>query len=93
MIRPYVVAFLVLYVALKLANAGTAFAAELPPFAFRPLSEALACAVELTVLWTFVRRRGEDVFLANLGVSRARLLGPLALLHLILSGLVAWIAA
>lgn len=55
MIRPYAAAFLILYLALKLANAGTAVTADLSPFAFRPLSEALTCAIELTVLWTLSR--------------------------------------
>lgn len=87
--RAYLWRFLLLWVAGKIANAGTAIVAELPPLAFRPGTELVACAVELVVLWAFIRRANEDLLLGNLGVDLRTAFAPLVVLHFALSAIVA----
>ena len=84
--RSYVGSFLVLWLVAKAALAAGARYAGLDPLTFRPYHEAWACALELLVLAHFIRRRGEDVLLGNLGLHLGTALLPLALLHAVLSG-------
>ena len=91
--RSYLVSFLILWVVAKSALAGSAAVAGLDPFAFQPLSETWACVLEVLVLAGFIRRRGEDVLLGNLGLELGGALLPLALAHAALSGTLAVIAS
>ena len=83
--RSYLRAFPLLWVAVKLANAMVAGQVGLPPAAFRPGTEIVACAVELLALRVFIRRTNEDILLANLGWPLWAALAPLAPLHFALS--------
>jgi len=83
--RAYLWRFLLLWLVGKTANAGTAVIAELPPLAFRPGTELVACAAELLVLWAFIRRGNEDLLLGNLGLSLRAAFAPLVVLHFALS--------
>ena len=84
--RSYLVSFLVLWVVAKTALAAGAAYYGLDPFAFQPYSETWACVLELLVLAHFIRRRGEDVLLGNIGLDLGTALLPVALLHFALSG-------
>jgi hypothetical protein len=81
----YLRAFLVLWTAVKLANAFVARYVQLPPLAFRPGTEIVACAIELLVLAAFIRRAHEDILLANLGCPLWEALVPMVPLHFALS--------
>lgn len=76
--------FLLLWVVVKGVNAVTAAQAGLPPFAFRPATEAAALAVECVGVWVFTRRAREHVLLANLGIGLPLFLAPFTVLHLTL---------
>ena len=84
--RSYLVSFLVLWVVAKTALAAGAWYYELDPLAFQPYNEMWACVLELLVLAHFIRRRGEDVLLGNIGLDLGTALLPFALLHVALSG-------
>jgi hypothetical protein len=83
--RSYLRTFVVLWVAVKYANAFVAAYVRLPPLAFRPGTEIVACAIELLVLAAFIRRAHEDILLANLGCPLWEALVPLVPLHFALS--------
>lgn len=87
--RSYLWRFLLLWVVGKVANAGTAAIADLPPLAFRPGAEVVACGAELVVLWVFIRRVNEDLLLGNLGLDLRTAFAPLVLLHFALSAALA----
>ncbi len=78
---------MLLWVVGKIANAATATASavQLPPLAFRPGTELVACVFEVAVLVAFVRRTNEDILLGNLGIPLSAALAPLVLLHFVLS--------
>ena len=87
--RATLVSFLLLWMLAKaMLAAGNAYAA-LPLQTFRPYAETWACALEVLTLAHFVRRRGEDVLLANLGIGLGSVLVPFAVLHFVLSGALA----
>lgn len=90
--RVYLWRFFLLWLAGKIANAATAVIAKVPPLAFRPGTELVACAIELFVLWVFVRSDNEDLLLGNLGVNLRTAFGPLAVLHFMLSAMLSLIA-
>jgi hypothetical protein len=81
----YVRRFTLLWVVGKIANAVTAAFVKLPPLAFRPGTEVVVLAFELTVLLAFIRRANEDILLGNLGLRLSVALAPLVLVHLALS--------
>jgi hypothetical protein len=83
--RSYLRRFILLWIAGKIANAGTAAVAELPPLGFRPGTELVVCALELAILVAFIRRANEDILLGNVGLRLPVALAPLVLLHLPLS--------
>ncbi len=83
--RAYLLRFTLLWIVGKIANAATASAVTLPPFAFRPGTELVICAFELAVLVAFIRRAHEDILLGNLGLRLPAVLAPLVLVHLALS--------
>lgn len=87
--RSYLLQFPVIWVLVKAGNAYTAAWVGAPPFAFRPFTEIVCCAIELFVLWAFIRRNNEDILLGNLGLSWAVTLLPLAPVHFALSALAA----
>ena len=84
--RSYLVSFLILWVVAKTALGAGAAVSGLDPFAFQPYNESWACVLELLVLAHFIRRRGEDVLLGNIGLDLGTALLPFALLHFALSG-------
>lgn len=89
--RSYLVSFLVLWVVARTALGAGAAYYELDPFAFQPYNETWGCVLELLVLAHFIRRRGEDVLLGNLGLDLGDALLPFVPLHFALSGLLgAW---
>ena len=81
--------FLLLWLVVKSANAGTAVHAGLPPLAFRPATEAAALAIECVGFWVFARRAQEHVLLANMGIGVPLLLAPFSALHVALGVLLA----
>jgi len=87
--QSYLRLFPLLWILGKAANAFTASQARLSPLGFRPLTEIATCALELFVLWTFIRRNNEDILLGNLGLSAPTALLPLVPLHFVLSALAA----
>ena len=87
--RSYLRRFVMLWAAGKGANAFTAFLVQLPPFAFRSLTEIGICAIELGLLSVFIRRANEDILLGNMGLRPSVALVPLIPLHFALSGVVA----
>lgn len=89
--RSYLVSFLVLWVVAKTALVAGAAYYGLDPVAFQPYNETWACVLELLVLAHFIRRRGEDVLLGNLGLELGDALLPFVPLHCALSALLgAW---
>jgi hypothetical protein len=98
--RSYLTSFLILWIVAKAAIVGGAMAvaaivgarlAEPDPLAFAPRAETWACVLELLVLAHFIRRRGEDVLLGNLGLGLGDALAPLVVVHATLSAAVALI--
>ena len=81
--------FALLWLVLKGANAMSAAKVGLAPLGFRPSVEAGALAFECFALLVFIRRAREDVLLANLGLGVPLVLFPFALLHILLSAVVA----
>jgi len=81
--------FALLWLVLKGANAMAAAQVGLTPLGFRPGAEAGALAFEWFALLVFMRRAREDVLLANLGLGVPVVLLPFALLHILLSAVVA----
>lgn len=81
--------FALLWLVLKSANALGAARVGLAPLGFRPGVEAGALAFECFALLVFMRRAREDVLLANLGLGVPVVLLPFALLHILLSVVVA----
>jgi hypothetical protein len=90
--RSYLRRFVVLWVAGKVANAGTAAVVGLPPLAFRPATELAVCAIELAILVAFIRRANEDILLGNLGLRLTIALAPLVPVHAALSAGLALLA-
>lgn len=90
--QAYLRRFVLLWIAGKIANAATARAVGLPPFAFRIATEIVMLGFELGVIVVFIKRANEDILLGNLGLSVARAVAPLALVHFVLSALVAVLA-
>ena len=98
--RSYLTSFLILWTVAKAAIVGGALAmaavvtarlAEPDPWAFAPQTETWACVLELLVLAHFIRRRGEDVLLGNIGLELGDALLPLVPLHFALSAVLgAW---
>src|SRR5688572_917616 len=88
----YLRRFLLLWIAGKIVNAVTANLIHLSPFAFRPGTELVTLAFELGVIVIFIKRTGEDILLGNLGWSLATVVGPLAVVHITLSAIVALVA-
>ena len=89
--RSYLVSFLVLWVVAKTALGAGAAYYGLDPVAFQPYNETWACVLELLVLAHFIRRRGEDVLLGNIGLELGDALLPFVPLHFALSAaLGAW---
>lgn len=91
--RSYLTSFLILWVVAKVAIVSGARLSGFEPWAFEPWAETWACVLELLVLAHFIRWRGEDVLLGNLGLGLGDALLPLALVHGALSAAVALIAA
>lgn len=98
--RSYLTSFLILWVVAKAAAIGGAMViapiigarpAELDPWGFAPHAETWACVFELLVLAHFIRRRGEDVLLGNLGLGLGDALAPFVAMHALLSAAVALI--
>jgi hypothetical protein len=87
--RSYLTVFPFLWALTKAANAFTASVAGIPPLGFRPFTEMVACAIELIVLATYIRRDNEDILIGNLGIPLLAALLPLVLIHVILSALLA----
>jgi hypothetical protein len=79
------VSFLILWAVAKTALGAGAAYYGLDPFAFQPYHETWACVLELLVLAHFIRRRGEDVLLGNLGLDLGDALLPVVPLHFALS--------
>jgi hypothetical protein len=77
--------FLLLWMAFKAVNAGTALNAGLAPLAFRPWAEAAALGFECGALLVFLRGARERVLLANLGLDVPLVLLPFFLLHVAMS--------
>lgn len=90
--RSYLASFLILWVVAKVAIVSGARLSGFDPWAFEPWAETWACVLELLVLAHFIRWRGEDVLLGNLGLGLGDALLPLALVHGALSAAVALIA-
>lgn len=89
--RSYLGSLLILWVVGKSMLAVHAALIGLDPFAFQPQSEAWACVLELLVLAHFIRRRGEDVLLGNIGLELGDALLPFVPLHFALSAVLgAW---
>jgi hypothetical protein len=89
----YLRRFVLLWIAGKIANAGTAHLIGIPPLAFRPASEIVTLAFELGVVVIFIKRSNEDILLGNLGLSLPAAVAPLAIVHFILSAALALFAA
>lgn len=98
--RSYLASFVILWVVAKAAVVVGAMAiagnvatrlAELDPWALAPRAETWACALELLVLAHFIRRRGEDVLLGNLGLGLGDALAPFVAVHALLTAAVALI--
>jgi hypothetical protein len=85
----YLRRFVLLWIAGKIANAATAHVILLPPFAFRPWTEAVTLAFELGVMVIFIRRNNEDVLLGNLGLRVSSAIAPLIVAHFALSAALA----
>ena len=83
--RSYLWDFLLLWLLVKGVNVLVARFSGLPMLAFRSGSEIIACGIELLALREFIRRRDEDILLANLGWPVAAALAPLVLVHIVLS--------
>jgi len=90
--RSYLGSFSILWVLTKSTLAAHDRVTGLDPFVFQPQSETWACVLELLVLTHFIRRRGEDVLLGNLGLGLGSALLPFALAHAALSGALALLA-
>ncbi len=88
----YLRRFLLLWIAGKIANAGSATALHLPPLAFRPGTELVMLAFELGVVVVFIRRTNEDILLGNLGLRLSSTLVPLVMVHIVLSAILAVVA-
>jgi hypothetical protein len=88
----YLRTFLLLWLAVKLANAFLAGFVGQPPLGFRPGTEIAACAIELLALRAFIRRSSEDILLANMGWPLWAALAPLVPVHIALSLALALIA-
>jgi len=88
----YLRRFLLLWIAGKIANAVTARAIHLPPFAFRTATELMILAFELGVIVIFIKRNNEDILLGNLGLRLPAAIAPLAIVHLVLSATLAMLA-
>jgi len=88
----YLRRFVLLWIAGKIANAATASAIHLSPFAFRPGTEIVLLGFELGVIVVFIKRNNEDVLLGNLGLRLPAALAPLAMVHFVLSALLAVLA-
>jgi hypothetical protein len=86
--RAYLRRFVLLWMAGKVANAGTAILAGLPPLSFRPLTEIGICAIQLGLLSLFIRQTNEDILLGNLGLPVYAALAPMIPVHFALSALV-----
>lgn len=98
--RSYLASFLILWTVAKAAIVSGAMAvaamfgarlADIDPWAVAPRAETWACVLELLVLAHFIRRRGEDVLLGNLGLGLGDALAPFVLVHASLSAAVALI--
>ncbi|HEY6785365.1 MAG TPA: hypothetical protein VI159_10450 [Gemmatimonadales bacterium] len=87
--RSYLFQFPLIWLLVKAGNAYTAAWGGAPPLAFRPFTEVACCAIELFILWVFIRRNNEDILLGNLGLSWTVVLLPLVPVHVILSVAVA----
>ncbi len=81
----YLRRFGLLWIAGKIANAATAHAVLLPPFAFRPWTEMVTLAFELGVIVIFIKRNNEDILLGNLGLRLSTAAAPLIAVHFVLS--------
>lgn len=90
--QAYLRRFILLWIAGKIANAVTATAVDLPPFAFRPGTEIMTLAFELGVIVIFIKRNNEDILLGNLGLGLAAVIAPLTIVHLLLSAMLAVLA-
>lgn len=88
----YLRRFVLLWIAGKIANAGSAGFIGIPPLAFRSTSEIVALAFELGVVVIFIKRSNEDILIGNLGLSLPAALAPLAIVHFILSATLALLA-
>jgi hypothetical protein len=78
--------FILLWAVAKVAMVAGAIVFHAPPLAFHPVGEAIACAIELSVLVLSLRAAHEDVLLGNLGMRLSVALAPLVVLHFVLSG-------
>jgi hypothetical protein len=88
----YLRRFLLLWIAGKIASAGTARLIAIPPLAFRPGSEVVMLVFELSVLVIFIKRANEDILIGNLGLSLPAAVAPLAIAHFALSATLALLA-
>ena len=96
--QSYLTSFLILWTAARVAVVGGAMAfaalagaplAAVDPWAVAPRAETWECVLELLVLAHFVRRRGEDVLLGNLGLGLGDALAPFVAVHALLAAAVA----
>jgi hypothetical protein len=88
----YLRRFILLWIAGKIANAATATAILLPPFAFRLGTEIVTLAFELGVIVILIKRSNEDILLGNLGLRVSTAIAPLVIVHFILSATLAVLA-